>query len=106
MKRFNVGIIGATGMVGQRFLLLLKNHPRFNVVCLAASPSSAGKRYADAVKKWHLAEPMPEKFADFTVLDASADKKKIAAQTDFCFCAVNMKKEEIKKLWKLEERKK
>ena len=98
MKKYKVAVIGATGMVGQRFLLLLKNHPRFNVVCLAASPSSAGKRYADAVKKWHLAEPMPEKFADFTVLDASADKKKIAAQTDFCFCAVNMKKEEIKKL--------
>lgn len=98
MKRYNVGIIGATGMVGQRFLLLLKNHPWFNVVCLAASPSSAGKRYCDAVKRWHLAEPMPEKFADFTVLDAAADKRKIAAQVDFCFCAVNMDKEKIKEL--------
>ena len=59
MKKFNVGVIGATGMVGQRFLLLLKNHPWFNVTVLAASSSSAGKKYRDAVKKWHLCEPMP-----------------------------------------------
>ena len=98
MKKFNVGIIGATGMVGQRFLLLLENHPWFNVVCLAASAASAGKKYRDAVKRWHLSEPMPEKFADITVMDASADREKIAAAVDFCFCAVNMKKEEIREL--------
>lgn len=98
MKRYNVGVIGATGMVGQRFLLLLQNHPQFNVTCLAASSASAGKRYADAIKRWQLAEPMPEKFADFTVLDATADIDKICAQVDFCFCAVNMKKEDIKEL--------
>lgn len=98
MKKYNVCVIGATGMVGQRFLLLLANHPQFNVVCLAASASSAGKKYSDAVKKWHLSQPMPEKFASFTVLDATADKEKIANQVDFCFCAVNMKKEEIKEL--------
>ncbi|MDE5721850.1 MAG: aspartate-semialdehyde dehydrogenase [Clostridia bacterium] len=98
MKKFNVGVIGATGMVGQRFLLLLENHPWFNVVCLAASASSAGKKYRDAVKRWHLSEPMPEKFANLTVMDASADKEKIAATVDFCFCAVNMKKEEIREL--------
>ena len=98
MKKFNVGVIGATGMVGQRFLLLLKNHPWFNVTVLAASSSSAGKKYRDAVKKWHLCEPMPEKFADLTVLDASADKEEIARTVDFCFCAVNMKKDEIKEL--------
>ena len=98
MKKYNVGIIGATGMVGQRFLLLLENHPWFNVKCLAASSSSAGKKYKDAVKKWHLSSPMPEKFADMRVLDASADRDKIAAEVDFCFCAVNMKKDEIREL--------
>lgn len=98
MKKFRVGIIGATGMVGQRFMLLLANHPQFEVVCLAASASSAGKKYSDAVKKWHLDLPMPEKFADIVVMDATADKEKIAKSVDFCFCAVNMKKEEIKEL--------
>ena len=98
MKKYNVGIIGATGMVGQRFLLLLENHPWFNVKCLAASSSSAGKKYKDAVKKWHLSSPMPEKFADMRVLDASADRDKIAAEVDFCFCAVNMKKDDLKEL--------
>ncbi len=97
MKKYNVGVIGATGMVGQRFLLLLENHPWFNVVCLAASSASAGKKYRDAVKRWHLASPMPEKFADMTVLDA-ADVEKVSANADFCFCAVNMPKEEIKAL--------
>lgn len=98
MKKFKVGVIGATGMVGQRFLLLLQNHPWFEVTHLAASSSSAGKKYRDAVKKWHLAEPMPEKFADFTVLDATADREKIAGEVDFCFCAVNMKKDDIRAL--------
>lgn len=98
MKKFNVGIIGATGMVGQRFMLLLENHPYFNVVCLAASASSAGKKYRDAIKRWHLSQPMPEKFADMVVLDATADREKIASKVDFCFCAVNMKKEEIRDL--------
>lgn len=98
MKKFKVGVIGATGMVGQRFLLLLQNHPWFEVTHLAASSSSAGKKYRDAVKKWHLAEQMPEKFADFTVLDATADREKIAGEVDFCFCAVNMKKDDIRAL--------
>ena len=98
MKRLDVGIIGATGMVGQRFLLLLKNHPVFNVVCLAASPNSAGKNYEKAVKQWHLSEPMPEKFADFTVFDAYADRQKIANMCDFVFCAVNMPKDKLQEL--------
>lgn len=98
MKRYDVAIIGATGMVGQRFLTLLRNHPWFNVVCLAASKRSAGKRYKDAVKQWYLGEPMPEKFEDFTVLDAYEDRNKIASQVDFCFCAVNMQKDELQKL--------
>ncbi len=98
MKKYKVGVIGATGMVGQRFLLLLKDHPWFEVTCLAASASSAGKKYGDAVRRWHMTEPMPEKFAAMTVMDAAADKAVIAAEVDFCFCAVNMKKDEIKAL--------
>lgn len=98
MKKFNVGVIGATGMVGQRFLLLLENHPWFNVTVLAASSSSAGKKYKDALRRWHMSAPMPEKYADMTVYDAAADKEKIAFSADFCFCAVNMKKDEIKEL--------
>ena len=99
MKRYNVAVIGATGMVGQRFCLLLENHPWFRVVALAASPSSAGKTYRDAVAgRWAMSVPMPEKYADMVVLDAEADMEKIASMVDFVFCAVNMKKEEIKAL--------
>ena len=99
MKKYNVAVIGATGMVGQRFCLLLENHPWFNVVALAASPSSAGKKYRDAVAgRGAMPSPVPEKFADMTVLDAEADLGKIASAADFVFCAVNMKKDEIKAL--------
>lgn len=98
MKKYSVGIIGATGMVGQRFALLLADHPMFEVKALAASSSSAGKKYKDALRRWHMTAPMPEKFADMVVMDASADKEKIAKSVDFCFCAVNMKKDEIKAL--------
>lgn len=98
MEKYNVGIIGATGMVGQRFLTLLENHPMFNVVCLAASENSAGKKYRNAVKRWQLAEPMPEKFANMTVMNATADLKKVASLSDFCFCAVSMQKDEIRAL--------
>ena len=99
MKKYNVAVIGATGMVGQRFCLLLENHPWFNVAALAASPSSAGKKYRDAVAgRWAMPFPVPEKFADMTVLDAEADLGKIASAADFVFCAVNMKKDEIKAL--------
>lgn len=98
MKKYKVGIIGATGMVGQRFALLLADHPWFEPVCLAASANSAGKKYKDAVKKWLMSSPMPEKYADMVVLDATADREKIAAAVDFCFCAVNMKKDEIREL--------
>ncbi len=99
MKKFNVGIIGATGMVGQRFALLLENHPWFNVTALAASPRSAGKKYEDAVgKKWAMTSPIPEKMKDMIVMDATADIDKIASSVDFVFCAVDMKKDEIKAL--------
>ncbi len=99
MKKFNVGIIGATGMVGQRFSLLLENHPWFNVVAVAASPRSAGKRYEDAVgAKWAMTSLIPANIKDMIVMDAAADVDKIASMTDFVFCAVDMKKDEIKAL--------
>lgn len=100
MKQYNVGIIGATGMVGQRFALLLADHPWFNVKVLAASPRSAGKTYTEAVgKRWAFRDdPIPEKLRDLVVLDATADIDKIASQVDFVFCAVDMKKDEIKAL--------
>ena len=98
MKKFKVGIIGATGMVGQRFLLILENHPQFEVVCLAASASSAGKPYEKALKRWHMSAPLPQKYANMTVMDATADREKIAKSVDFCFCAVNMNKDEIREL--------
>lgn len=99
MKQYNVGIIGATGMVGQRFATLLENHPWFNVKVLAASPRSAGKTYEEvAGDRWKMAVPMPESMKDMVLLDATADIEKIAGMVDFCFCAVDMKKDEIKAL--------
>lgn len=99
MKKYNVGIIGATGMVGQRFATLLENHPWFNVKALAASPRSAGKTYEEvAGNRWKMAVPMPESMKDMVLLDATADIEKIASMVDFCFCAVDMKKDEIKAL--------
>lgn len=99
MKQFNVGIIGATGMVGQRFITLLKNHPWFNIKVLAASPRSAGKSYTEAVgKRWAMKTPIPEEVGKMIVMDAEADIDKIAAAVDFVFCAVDMKKDEIRAL--------
>ncbi len=99
MKQFNVGIIGATGMVGQRFATLLENHPWFNVKVLAASPRSAGKTYEEvAASRWKMSVPMPESMKNMILMDATADIEKIASMVDFCFCAVDMKKDEIKAL--------
>ena len=99
MKNYNVGIIGATGMVGQRFATLMENHPWFTVKVLAASPRSKGKTYKEAVgNRWAMTTPMPEKYADMIMLDATADIEEIASQVDFVFCAVDMKKDEIKAL--------
>lgn len=99
MKQYNVGIIGATGMVGQRFATLLENHPWFNVKALAASPRSAGKTYEEvAGNRWKMAVPMPESMKNMVLMDATADIEKIASMVDFCFCAVDMKKDEIKAL--------
>ena len=98
MKQFKVGVVGATGMVGQRFVTLLENHPWFHVTALAASARSAGKTYEDAVgSHWMMHTPMPENVRKMVVLDAS-HVEEVAAQVDFVFCAVNMKKDEIKAL--------
>lgn len=98
MKNYNVGIVGATGMVGQRFATLLENHPWFKVTALAASPRSAGKTYEEAVgSRWAMKTPMPESMKDMIVMDAS-DVDAVAAKVDFIFCAVDMPKDEIKKL--------
>lgn len=99
MKQYKVGIIGATGMVGQRFATLLENHPWFNVEVLAASPRSAGKTYEEAVgERWAMTTPMPESMKKMIIMNADADVEKIAGMVDFVFCAVDMKKDEIKAL--------
>ena len=98
MKQYNVGIIGATGMVGQRFATLLADHPWFNVTALAASARSAGKTYEEAAgNRWALSIPMPEKLKDMVIIDAS-DIEAVTKLVDFVFCAVDMKKEDIRAL--------
>ena len=98
-KQYKVGIVGATGMVGQRFITLLENHPWFKLTVLAASGRSAGKTYEEAVgSRWAMTTPMPESVKGMMVQDASKVEE-VAAQVDFIFCAVNMPKDEIK-LWK------
>ncbi|MCL1904160.1 MAG: aspartate-semialdehyde dehydrogenase [Oscillospiraceae bacterium] len=99
-KKYNVGIIGATGMVGQRFALLLEKHPWFNVTVLAASPRSAGKSYEELVGgggRWLMDSPIPEAYKKMVIIDA-ANIKEIADKVDFVFCAVDMKKEDIRDL--------
>ena len=99
MKQYKVGIIGGTGMVGQRFITLMENHPWFQLTAIAASSRSSGKPYEDAVAgRWALDIPMPEEAKKLIVLDADADAEKLASMVDFCFCAVDMKKEEIRAL--------
>lgn len=99
MKKYNVGIIGATGMVGQRFALLLSSHPWFSVKVVAASPRSAGKTYAEAVgSKWVFPCDIPKNIASLVVKNAVDDVEEIASQVDFVFCAVDMKKDEIREL--------
>ncbi len=99
MKKYKVGIVGATGMVGQRFITLLDNHPWFDITALAASSRSAGKQYKEvAAKRWMMDVPYSEKVGEMVVMDATADVEKIASMVDFVFCAVDMKKDEIKAL--------
>ena len=98
MEKMKVGVVGATGMVGQRFLTLLEDHPYFEVTALAASARSAGKTYEEAVgARWKMKTPMPEKYKSMTVLDA-ANIEQIGKLVSFVFCAVDMKKDEIKAL--------
>ena len=95
MKKLNVGVIGATGMVGQRFLTLLDNHPYFNVTALAASARSAGKTYEEALGgRWKLKAPIPEYAKKMVVIDASKIEE-MKPLVDFVFCAVDMKKDEV-----------
>ncbi len=97
-KKFRVGILGGTGMVGQRFIALLENHPWFEVKAIAASPRSAGKTYEEAVGgRWKMTTPMPEAVKNMTVYNV-LDVEKVAAEVDFVFSAVDMSKEEIKKI--------
>ena len=96
---YKVGIVGATGMVGQRFIELLADHPWFNIEVLAASSRSAGKTYKEAVgSRWAMDTDMPAKVSDMVVMDAVSDAEKIAGMVDFIFCAVDMKKDEIRAL--------
>ena len=95
-KKLKVGVLGATGMVGQRFLSLLENHPWYEVVTVAASPRSAGKTYEEAVgDRWKMTTPMPEAVKKLTVMNVN-EVEKVAASVDFVFSAVDMTKEEIK----------
>ncbi len=99
MEQYKVGVIGCTGMVGQRFVTLMEHHPWFRLTALAASSRSAGKTYAQAVEgRWALDTPMPKEAESLVVLDAEADVEKLAGMVDFCFCAVDMKKADIRAL--------
>lgn len=99
MKTYKVGVIGGTGMVGQRFISLMERHPWFQLTAIAASPRSAGKTYEEAVgARWAMDTPIPAQAKTMVVLDAQADAAKVAEQVDFVFSAVDMKKEEIRAL--------
>ena len=96
--KLRVGILGGTGMVGQRFIALLENHPWFQVEAIAASPRSAGKTYEEAVEgRWKMDTPMPEAVKNLKVMNVN-DVEAVASQVDFVFSAVDMTKEEIKKI--------
>ena len=97
-EKLKVGILGGTGMVGQRFISLLENHPWFEVTTIAASPRSAGKTYEQAVgDRWKMDTPMPEAVKNIVVMKVN-EVEKVAAEVDFVFSAVDMTKEEIKKI--------
>ena len=96
MKKYKVGVIGGTGMVGQRYILLIADHPWFELTVIAASPKSAGKAYEDAVSdRWAMDLPIPENVKNMIVKDATADIDDITSMVDFIFSAVDMKKDEI-----------
>ena len=98
MDKLRVGILGGTGMVGQRFISLLDNHPWFEVVLVAASPRSAGKTYEDAVgERWKISTPMPDNVKGLIVKNVN-EISDVAASVDFVFSAVDMTKDEIKEI--------
>ena len=98
MNKYRVGIVGATGMVGQRFITLLQDHPWFKITALAASAASAGKTYGEAVAdRWAFSWDIPSNVIGMTLIDAE-DIDAMAEKVDFVFCAVNMKKDEIRAL--------
>ena len=95
--KLKVGILGGTGMVGQRFIALLENHPWFEVTTIAASPRSAGKTYAEAVgDRWKMDTPMPEAVKNIVVMNVNEVEASSLPSVDFVFSAVDMTKEEIK----------
>lgn len=95
-KKLKVGVLGATGMVGQRFATLLDNHPWFEVTVLAASPRSAGKTYKEAVdERWKIEEKLPNSVKNVRVLRVEEDREQIAKEVDFVFCGLDMDKKEI-----------
>jgi len=99
MKKYKVGIVGATGMIGQRFVTLIDNHPWFELCSVAASSRSAGKTYEEAVDgRWMMPSPLPESAKNMPVLSAETDINKITDSVNFVFSAVDMKKEEIRTL--------
>ncbi len=99
MTPYRVGILGATGMVGQRFVTLLSEHPWFEIAVVAASPSSAGKLYTDAVQdRWHMSSPIPDGVASLTVRSVVDDLASIAAEVDIVFCALDMDKDTIRQV--------
>jgi len=102
MKKYRVGVVGATGMVGQRFVSLLENHPWFDLQVVAASSRSAGKTYEESISgRWMMATPVPESARGLKVMSAESDVTAIADTVDFIFSAVDMKKDEIKALEEL-----
>ena len=98
MEKLKVGIVGATGMVGQRFIMLLTEHPYFEISALIAGPRSAGKKYSEAVDgRWKMTTPCPERISEMDVI-SSEEIDKIKSMVDFVFCAVSLSKDETRAL--------
>ena len=98
MKKLRVGVVGATGMVGQRFIMLLNDHPYFEITALVASPRTAGQKYGKAVLgRWKMTSPCPENILNMEVI-SSEEVEKVGSMVDFVFCAVSLNKEETKAL--------
>ena len=98
MEKLKVGIVGATGMVGQRFVLLLENHPYFEIAAVIAGPRSAGRSYAEAVEgRWKMKTPVPASVSGMTVI-SSEEIETVKGLVDFVFCAVSLSKDETRAL--------